>query len=336
MSKENNFNLLRTLAASLVIISHSFALLQAGPDPLANLTNNNIHFSELGLWIFFVISGYLITASQNNTPNPISFIWKRILRLIPGLFVALLFGAYVLGPLVTTLSIKSYLLSKDTLLHLKSLTLYFPSYKLPGVFTNHPFTSSINGSLWTLPYEFTLYVFIVVLYIIPNKKTLFLFIPLLVFFILLEYLGYATYFPPLNIGLFFLGKFGVLFIAGALIYSFQIDQKIKTLSNSMVMIIFLVGVFTCYYTSIFLYLLSPIIILHIGLQKSYISRLNKLGDPSYGIYIYAFPIQQSIIHFFPSINVYTHIFSSWLIAVLFGYLSWHIIEKKMLQLKNLL
>ena len=65
-----------------------------------------------------------------------------------------------------------------------------------------------------------------------------------------------------------------------------------------------------------------------------IRKFNEVGDYSYGIYIYAFPIQQSIAAIIPNVSVPTMILLSFAITFVLAYFSWHIVEKRFLRMKN--
>jgi peptidoglycan/LPS O-acetylase OafA/YrhL len=95
----NNFDLLRLLAAILVIFAHSFDLLKR-PEPLTSIVPAG--WGYVGVLIFFSISGFLVSRSWVRDPQLISFAVKRALRIMPALVVALILSAVVLGPLVTT------------------------------------------------------------------------------------------------------------------------------------------------------------------------------------------------------------------------------------------
>src|SRR5215831_14923863 len=109
--RQNNFDALRLLAAISVIFSHSFLIAEGtqNNEPLILLTGNQAILGLAGVFVFFAISGFLVTQSFEQTPNPLQFLAKRGLRIFPGLFIATVISAFVMGPLVTTLPLGSYL-----------------------------------------------------------------------------------------------------------------------------------------------------------------------------------------------------------------------------------
>lgn len=111
---DNNFNLLRFTAASLVIVSHGVELPTglAAQDWAQRLTGEP--FSWYAVNLFFVISGYLIFASWEANPSPARFIKARFLRIIPGLFVMLVLSVLVLGLFYSRLDFAQYIQAEDT------------------------------------------------------------------------------------------------------------------------------------------------------------------------------------------------------------------------------
>src|SRR6516162_857053 len=109
--RQNNFDALRLFAASSVIFSHSFLVAEGTQNGewLILLTGTQCILGLTGVFIFFAISGFLVTQSFEQTPNPLHYLAKRALRIFPGLFIATLISAFVLGPLVTTLPLGAYL-----------------------------------------------------------------------------------------------------------------------------------------------------------------------------------------------------------------------------------
>src|SRR3989442_15183417 len=110
-ARQNNFDALRLVAAISVIFSHSFLIAEGTQNNewLILLTRNQSILGLVGVFVFFAISGFLVTQSFEQTGNAWRFLAKRALRIFPGLFVATLLSAFVLAPVVTTLSTGAYL-----------------------------------------------------------------------------------------------------------------------------------------------------------------------------------------------------------------------------------
>src|SRR5215467_14892991 len=113
--RRNNFDALRLAAAVSVVFSHSFLIAEGTQDHewLIRLTGNQSILGLVGVFVFFAISGFLVTQSFEQTGDPWRFLAKRALRIFPGLFVATLLSAFVLGPLVTTLQPSVFLLRPE-------------------------------------------------------------------------------------------------------------------------------------------------------------------------------------------------------------------------------
>ena len=161
MERHNNFDLLRLLAALSVIFSHAFLLAENSQDhdPLMILTGGQAILGLAGVFVFFTISGYLISQSFEATPSPFVFLAKRALRISPGLFGCLIVCVFAIGPLVTNLPPGEYLAKPETwlfLLHNAVLDIHYN--RLPGVvFWPGNIGGIVNGPLWSLPCEALLY-----------------------------------------------------------------------------------------------------------------------------------------------------------------------------------
>ena len=332
---KNNFDFLRVFAASLVIISHSFPILGLVEPNYSNL----ITLGSLGVYIFFIINGFLITQSWDINNNPITFLWKRVLRIFPGLIFAAFVVTFILGIMVTTLSILDYLKEIQTYRFL-FLAMFFPYWNiipldiLPGVFKENPMPF-VNGPLWTLVYEWCMYLLILGLGIMGViKKKLFPALILLTIFIIYFYEMYVVqihfFDSQLNI---FLPLFLLFFISSRLYFHNRIKKFSATLFF-LSLIIIVLGSFTNYFL-IFLIITLPYIVLFIAHYP--IPKLNKfgtIGDFSYGLYIFAWPVQQTILVFFNDIQIGVHILCSFLLTIPIAYISWHFVESKALSHKN--
>src|SRR5712675_658330 len=166
-ARQNNFDALRLVAAISVIFSHSFLIAEGtqNNEPLILWTGNQSILGLAGVFVFFAISGFLVTQSFEQTANPLHYLAKRALRIFPGLFIVTLVSAFVLGPLVTTLPLGAYLGRPEPYQYVVGNTLLDQTvHELPGVsFVDNPVGLEINGSLWTLRCEFVMYLMVLVL-----------------------------------------------------------------------------------------------------------------------------------------------------------------------------
>ena len=330
-TRNNNFDILRFLAAVHILIHHGVQC----------FGNKNPHwFSFLGsIESLFIIGGFLITKSWYDSPNFFVFFKKRILRIFPALIVVVLFTALILGPLVTTLPLKEYFTNSMFFDYLKNIFLVHIYHLLPGVFQSNPFNTSVNGSLWTLPLEFLLYCLVAFFGIskILNKKYfhfVFVVVAIIVFYIItyLNIAKYWSYVQSVNLLIFF-------FISS----SFYIYRKKIILSFPLFIIclaVFVVGINLSYkfYLHFFYirFLVLPYIIIYIAYCKiPYINNFGKYGDFSYGIYLWAFPVSQTLVYFLlDKFNIFTYIVSVFLVTLFIAVLSFKFIEKPALKLKN--
>ena len=160
-SRDNVFDVLRLAAAMAVLLSHCYPL-TGRDEPVARVAGETL--GDLGVSVFFAISGFLVARSWASQPHLRPFAAKRALRLLPALIVCVWLLALVLGPLTTTLSPSSYFTTPQTWIYpLRSSVLITFAGRLPGVFQHNPFPAAVDGSLWTLPLEACCYVMVAVL-----------------------------------------------------------------------------------------------------------------------------------------------------------------------------
>lgn len=150
----NHFNLLRLMAAVAVLLSHGEYFYRLTlPVPFAGHT-----LGSLAVYCFFFISGYLVCQSWHREPRWAGFWIKRIARIFPGLVAAVIFSVAVVGWLMTTWSSGRYWAEPATWGYLaNNAAALATANALPGVFESNPFARSVNGSLWTIRYELLMY-----------------------------------------------------------------------------------------------------------------------------------------------------------------------------------
>ncbi len=344
--EQNNFDFLRLVAALGVIVTHSYALLGFPEgDFVVTLTHGVTSWSRLGVWTFFIISGYLITQSALRSHSVVEYWVKRALRIFPALIVLCLVTAFIVGPFMTELPFWSYIENRHTWGYLKNITLYGIRIELPGVFLHNPypaFPRAVNGSLWTLAYEFTLYC-IPVLFIFIKKGMRFVRFPLLVLFFALA-LSHNWWSPILEkrsipillLNAWHLVDLGIFFLSGIL---FALYKDKITFRGIYALFAWIIFVALCWFTKIApiaAYILIPYTVLNVAYAKFSTAKFTRFGDISYGVYIYAFLIQQTLINLFFMDLKNPWVLSFWTIAIVIpvAYLSWKYIEKPALQWKK--
>jgi peptidoglycan/LPS O-acetylase OafA/YrhL len=287
INKSNNFDVIRLIASLTVIISHSYEILGLGRgDFLSRYTNGNILLSDLGIWTFFIISGFLIDKSVLRSNDFFDYFWKRIIRIFPGLLAVVLITTFLLGPLVTELSFKQYFTDTKLYNYLFNFTLLRIYYSLPGVFTDNIYSNIVNGSLWTLQYEYILYFIVAAQFFIKSnvlKKAYSLFLVIIFIIILLN--NYDLAIPVVWMGLNQLAFLGLLFYIGVVINKYNLSLAIQKARLLIITFIFIIGIFLLP-KSIFAFVCLPLFIFKIAfIPVRFQNLFNKYGDFSYGIYI---------------------------------------------------
>lgn len=339
-NRKNNLDFIRFIAAAFVIYSHSFVLTNGNynGELMVIFTKNNWSFGNFSVATFFILSGFLITQSYMNNPNILIYLKKRILRIIPALTIVILLSTFILGPIISTLPVSDYFSSRETYSYLKNI-FFVPVYSLPGVFSGL-INASINGSLWTIGYEFFFYIFVAILGILGFYKyknsNLILFILFLYLNLYKQNLFVQTFTIFKILDLYSLIELGLYFTMGMMVYTYK--DKIK-LDNNLALIS-LIGLLLFWYQGnciIPFVIFGSYLLFYFGFNNRInLSNFSKKGDYSYGMYIYAFPIQQLYIYLFNGrMNSYINFALAFITTLLFAILSWYLIEKPCLKLKKI-
>jgi len=329
VGRSNNLDALRLIGAIMVIFAHSFAI-NGLPDVLPPFYKG--HYGLLGVGIFFIISGFLITQSYLRSESRVRFVWARFLRIFPALIAVTLFLALILGPLLTTLNKYEYFTHPWTRTYvIGAISLYgVTSYTvLPGVFMSNPIVQ-VNGPLWTLEYEWSFYLVILLLGMTKLLQRKGVMASLFVFSFVLTYLnigGSASTFKTL---IHFLPVFFMYFMFGGLAYLYR--NQIPMSWGALLFVALMLGIGSLkggFNDTVFVFFLGYLV-LFVGFSPSVrLSWLTKYGDFSYGLYIWGWPVQQTVFYFLnKSVNVWVQFFISLVIALVFAIFSWYFVEKK--------
>lgn len=324
--RQNNFDFLRITAALLVLFSHQYAL-SGLPEPEIF----GMSAGTFAVLVFFSISGFLVSQSWRQDADPLRFLAKRLLRIWPGLAVATLLAALVLGPIVTTLEPLAYFSHPDLKDFLRNLKVTTVRYVLPGVFEDNIHPKAVNGSLWTIPLEVRCYFALLLAGCLGLMRK-----PVMV---ALSTLGLATYYfafdpDPNRYQL----VFGLYFAMGVCLDLFRRHWQARQLPILAAALAVSSVLYAAGMPQLAMLMTLPCAAVFLGcLSTPGLRNAGRYGDISYGIYIYAFPIQQTVLW---ALGRNASFGASLAVAatatVICALLSWHLVESPALRMKSLL
>ena len=378
-SRVNIFNLMRLLLAIMVIFSHSYPLLYGVKvfDPFEHLTraqrdlptDHPIDAGHLAVYGFFIISGFLVTMSWKNSRGLGKYLKSRVLRICPGFAAAVLVCAFALAPLMAVHPATYY---HDLIAGKREF--FLALLLLKGVWTPPVVCGALNGSLWTISYEFSCYLTIALLGSVAYLSRPALSSRLQKIAPALFFAGVYTLYC-LHCNGHLLGTFGLMnshiawiesshwgrrvifvcelggdpitwsrqfayFAAGMCLYLYKdvlfTNRLLPVFSGAILFVSAFLLPFMVYTLPLFgSYALISLCLL----PSQPLSRIGQKADFSYGLYLYAFPIQQLVIYFFLTVaNVHLTIGLLFVLALavttLFATASWYLVEKPFLALKS--
>lgn len=300
----NRFDFFRLALASLVIWSHSFVLStgQVSSEPLLRWTRGQIDWGGLAVDFFFVISGFLITYSWMRSASARDYLVKRVSRIYPGFILASLVQALLILPMVTPVfrgfTLRQWLMLPANILDLVGFG--YPYGNVPPVFVHNPLPNVMNGSLWTIRYEFVCYLLIPVLASLGFLRRRWPLAAVWAGIVVMTGLGVvipthklvtATLGAPLH-----WPRFLSFFLAGMVfcVYREQISWR-----RSYALVCVAALVIAARLPPVLTYLLpvcGGYALLCFALPPARVfTEFGRFGDFSYGTYLYAFPIQQCIV-----------------------------------------
>ena len=328
--RHNNLNLMRLSAATGVLISHAFPITlgKGASEPLVELTGSSL--GTHSVTVFFIISGLLIAASFERSRTVWHWGLARFFRLFPGLLVVLAATLLVLGPIATTLPLAEYFGTSATWRYLvANLSLVGLQYELPGVFGTNPYPDAINGSLWTLRYEVECYLLVGLagmLGVLRRPALALLFVALALGLQVVpsiwgpgNSMGWIRESPMIGLG----SAFGLGSAAYVLRDRLWLDVRI--LATAAALAVFAHG--SIFFAAAQLLALTYAVLWFAYVPQGKVLLYNRYGDYSYGIYLYAFPVQQLIVWFAPDLTVLPAIGIALAATLVLAFLSWHLVEK---------
>ncbi len=330
--RDNNFQLIRLLSAAAVMLFHSYALTNHWTDEPLWRRIPELNFGALGVACFFVISGFLVAQSWRARANVVSFVSARVLRIYPALIAAVALTV-VLAGISSALDWDTFLAHPQTLDYVLLVTpAWEMRHQLPGAFPMNPIPLDVNGSLWTLPVELRLYIAVLIAGVIGLLSR-----PVVFLAALAAIAAFFMWAP----GGFTLPQVDgatrdllVLFAIGALACVWR-DAIPVSLATAAVAIVVVIADPAGLGRGV---LLAPLLA-YVVLVAAYHPRLawpafNRAGDYSYGVYVYSFPIQQTLVQRFPGIDPAPLFVLAFALTLAVAAVSWHGLEAPALRLKS--
>lgn len=331
--RHNSLNAVRLALAAAVVVSHTWPLGGYGSDPA--LGDRSV--GSLAVAGFFAISGYLITRSRMSGRSAASFYRARLLRIYPGFIVAMLMVAVVFAPLVHALDDddgRSYDWHSAVLYVVRNGALYMRQWGIDGTLTDTPYPTTWNGSAWTLFFEFVCYLGIGVAVSVVPRRALTSVVAaggvVACAITLLATVGVATMLPDLV----FLASLASFFCAGSLLFLVGRCIRYTHLGGAAA-----AGACALFAVTETFGVLAPLPLAYLVMYLGAALPLHQVAhthDLSYGVYIYAFPVQQSVTQLtqggdFP---LAAHLAVSLTVTSVLAAASWFLVERPALRFKS--
>jgi len=327
------FDVLRLGLSVAILLSHSVQVVHGKTDELWDGP-----FARLSMCLvpaFFALSGFLVMGSAIRTASIGKFIWFRILRIFPALSTEVTLTAIVIGPLATSLGLSEYFRTAGFWAYFENI-IGNTHYYIPGVFETLPF-HVVNGSIWTIQPEIFCYLWLSYLMLTGGYKKPLIYVSLAVCWtivtasidVMTDARTEITTGPEEQFRLF------TLFVVGGAFYHFRnvIRYDLRLMIGSAIAVAMLIAIPG--WRSLAVVPLTYVV-MFLGLTPLQLPKFLRNGDYSYGVYLYAYPIQQLVCLWFPDHRVWWwNAMLSLPLAFAAAWLSWHFVEKPMLRFKKL-
>lgn len=298
------------LGAMMVFVGHWYYILGLTPPTIFGKG-----IQGCGVWILFLISGFLsgnsisrsfILKDENNGRNvEWKFILKKCKRVFPPLWLCLLI--FSVGLFFISENKHEYISS--AIKYLISNAVLIPRHQLAGVFENNPYPVAVNGSLWTLPVEMACFIAVPVLFCLFSRISLLCkndsiseFVKCTIVVIMCTVIqvilasGIVDRFPSVSFIANSALKVIIWFFVGILVYSIS-SQKTERIVGGVAVAVFVAVPFLreFLYPYIAGWIFSEIV--YIG-NMEFADRLPKMANICYGMFLYGFPVEQTVVYLF--------------------------------------
>lgn len=337
-SHKNNFGFLRLLFAYLVILSHSPELIDGNSSrELLHQLTDNLTFGVLAVDSFFIISGYLICQSFVHSTNLKSFLFKRILRIYPAFVAIWIISILLIVPLAGGWHLLNNLSIFDWARMIVKIFALSQPHVNDFLFVEH--IKPLNGSMWTIRYEFMCYLIIPIIALIGlNKRNAVL---ILILSISLNIYTRVTGIDwviqsPIPFSLFIFTRLLSAFMIGICFYQYRERLMWNNKISLFCFTLLTFCLFNPQFAELGLIIFGSYLLFNFAFNfnNSFIQKIGTENDISYGVYLHAWPVQGLFIQSFSNINPWILTVITICTVSITGYLSWIWIEKPFLLMKK--
>jgi peptidoglycan/LPS O-acetylase OafA/YrhL len=327
----NGFTGLRLALALAVVVSHAFSVATgaAGDEPLARLTGYTL--GEHAVNGFFAVSGFLVTMSCDRRGIR-DYALARALRILPGFVTATLVVALLLGPAMTRLPLTEYLRDPGLWSFLRgTLTTFKSNTALPGVFEANPYRAPL-GTIWTLKYEVLCYLGVLVAGLcglLRYRLPALIIVGALAVALATSSVLRGAELPK---GLETALRLPLIFSAGACLFLWRDRLRVSGAALACLAVATVVLAGTPAYPAL-LFLAEAYGAVWLALKPMARSLFDPKADLSYGIYLYGWPIQQSLHALWPDTSGFALLAPALSVTLPVATLSWYGVERPALALK---
>lgn len=336
-SRDNHFNLIRMVAALAVLVSHAWPLTggKGSVEPLQVATGHSL--GTLAVFVFFAVSGFLVTASFARASGPAGFVVARALRIVPALAVSSWLVALGMGPLVTELPVTAYLAHPDTWAFVARNSLPVSHlFTLPGVFETNPYPHPV-GSIWTLPNEVACYALVLLVGLSGALHR-----PV----VMAAGMGaYLAWWMAVDLGAVVLPArvdalrvLSLPFVVGMAMFQWRHLVPIGGGVALGMAFASLWAVVMARHGPVY----QPLLMLCLAYWAFWLAHVSapalngfrRIGDYSYGTYLYAFPVQGFVVWLWGPMSPLTNIALALPAVLVCAALSWHLVERPALSVRQ--
>jgi peptidoglycan/LPS O-acetylase OafA/YrhL len=329
--RDNNLNLMRVVAATLVLLSHSFTLATGDSSTEPGRAHLGLTFGDFAVDIFFVMSGFLVTRSLSRSRSLARYGLSRAFRILPGLWVALAISTAVVCVAFSDMSPMDNLRAPEVWRYMlkNAVVVAGPVFGFPGAFPDNPYHGSVNASLWTLPLEAWMYITLAATWALAARLAgtrsgdFHRFVRIIAGLTTLGAIGLVGIGHPSNSL-----RHACMFYLAAALYGWQDRVRLRGVVAGALLAAIVGAAFLPHLFFEAAYrLLLPYLVFYLAfVPGGLVRRYNRIGDYSYGMYIYAFPVQQMCVACVPGISVGSLLTLSAVLTLLCAMLSWHLVE----------